>query len=715
MTERVQSNPSVSWGEAPRVRSVPWRWSAWWRRSLFTVFVLAQTMTGAWTMFSILPYHGHGALELSLLAIYTLLFGLISAGMWMAVFGFMVRAFGGDSRSLLNRHRQQLAHTPLAPTALVMPIYHEDVERSLRGLRATYRSLEKTGHLDYFEFFILSDSRDPERWLAEQVAWQGLCRELDAFERIHYRRRRVNLKAKTGNIGDFLRRWGRRFRYFVVLDADSLMSGETLVRMVQLMEREPDCGILQTAPSLINARSPFARLQQFSNHIYGSLFTAGLAALQLGEAAYWGHNAIIRTDPFMRHCGLRTMRGVGLFRGPVLSHDFVEAAYMSRAGYEVWLEPELLGSYEESPPSLDDELARDRRWAKGNLQHLRLLFTGRNLRFAHRLAFLNGILSYAASPLWLAFLTLSTIEVARFVLWPIDYFPSSYSLFPVWPQWRPDWAIGLATSTAVILLLPKLLALVDLGLRPVRRRAYGGFLRVLAGVVLETVGSTLLAPVRMLAHSRYVVGALFAIHVSWAGQNRSEELAWGAALLKHLPAGLIALAWAAFGYSLEPMFFFWSLPVVVPLLLAAPTSVLLSRFSLGDRLRRAGLWGIPEESQKPDPLLADLQGTPLLERSPIGLGEFEMTVLHPRRNALARRLGRSERGPRSQHVHDLRERCWLQGPQALNRSELSLLADSPDALAWLHREAWLAGTDNHWGARAEALSLSLCTRHDARA
>ncbi len=409
----------------------------------------------------------------------------------------------------------------------------------------------------------------------------------------------------------------------------------------------------------------------------------------------------------MRHCGLRAMRGLGLFSGPVMSHDFVEAAYMTRAGYEVWLEPGLTGSYEESPPSLDDELARDRRWAKGNLQHLRLLFGGRGLHLAHRLAFLNGILSYAASPLWLAFLALSTVEVARFTLWPINYFPSNHSLFPVWPQWHPDWAIILAFSTAVILLLPKLLALIDAGMRSACCRGYGGFVRVLGGVVLETVASALLAPVRMLAHSRYVGGALFAIQVHWAGQNRSEELAWGPTLLKHLPATLLALAWAAFGYSLKPMFFYWSLPVVIPLLLAAPTSVVLSRFSLGDRLRRAGLWVIPQELRG-DPLLAGLHQPALLEPSQIGLGDFEMTVLHPCRNALARQLARIERGPRATRIGELRERCLQQGPQALTRDERSLLADSRNALAWLHRQAWLAMPGTPWGVRTEALTLAIC-------
>jgi len=232
-------------------------------------------------------------------------------------------------------------------------------------------------------------------------------------------------------VADFLRRWGRDYDYFVVLDADSLMDAGTLIRMVQLMDDNPRVGILQAPPRIVCARSLFARIQQFANRLYGLLFGTGLAALQLGDGAYWGHNAIIRTSAFMQHCGLPSLRGIGLFRGPILSHDFVEAAYMRRGGYEVWLEPALAGRYEQSPPTLVDELTRDRRWARGNIQHLPIMLKERGLKLVQRFIFLNGIVAYTAAPLWLAFLVLSGIEVARFTLWPIDYFPGGHRLFPV--------------------------------------------------------------------------------------------------------------------------------------------------------------------------------------------------------------------------------------------------------------------------------------------
>ena len=362
----------------PATMSTPqrprWRLAATARRGLLALVVLVQTLTATYFMLSVLPYHGSNLVEAGMATLFALLFAWISVGFWIGLTGFVLRRLGGDPRSLLRQQDEAtLASTPLARTAVVMPIYHEPVGRSLQGLKSVILTLQRSGTLANFDFFILSDSRDPDVWLAEQAAWDSLRNELGLQNQLFYRRRPLNLNYKSGNIADFLRRWGPAYDYMIVLDADSLMGGDNLVRMVQLMQRHPQVGILQSSPSLINGRSLFSRLQQFSNQLYGPLFTTGLAAIQLGHAAFWGHNAILRIQPFMQHCGLRKLPGWGLFKGPVLSHDFAEAAYMGRAGLEVWLEPDLTQSYEESPPTLSDELTRDRRWAKGNLQHLWLM------------------------------------------------------------------------------------------------------------------------------------------------------------------------------------------------------------------------------------------------------------------------------------------------------------------------------------------------------
>ena len=219
-----------------------------------------------------------------------------------------------------------------ARTAILIPVYNEPVDRVFAGLYGVYRSVQQTGRLDLFDFFILSDTNNPDKWVEEEAAWHELCRSVGGHNRIYYRNRRVNIKRKSGNIADFCRRWGYNYRYMIVLDADSVMSGSTLLRMVAAMEEGPTIGILQTAPRSVNAKTLFARLQQFASHLYGPMFSAGLHFWQLGDSQYWGHNAIIRIEPFIKHCGLPKLSGNPPLGGEILSHDFVEAALMRRCG-----------------------------------------------------------------------------------------------------------------------------------------------------------------------------------------------------------------------------------------------------------------------------------------------------------------------------------------------------------------------------------------------
>ncbi|MBA6418649.1 glucans biosynthesis glucosyltransferase MdoH [Pseudomonas sp. 5Ae-yellow] len=673
-----------------------WRLAATARRGLLALVVLVQTLTATYFMLSVLPYHGGNLVEAGMATLFALLFAWISVGFWIGLTGFVLRRLGGDPRSLLRQQdAATLASTPLARTAVVMPIYHEPVGRSLQGLKSVILTLQRSGTLANFDFFILSDSRDPDVWLAEQAAWDSLRNELGLQNQLFYRRRPLNLNYKSGNIADFLRRWGPTYEYMIVLDADSLMGGDNLVRMVQLMQRHPQVGILQSSPSLINGRSLFSRLQQFSNQLYGPLFTTGLAAIQLGHAAFWGHNAILRIKPFMQHCGLRKLPGWGLFKGPVLSHDFAEAAYMGRAGLEVWLEPDLTQSYEESPPTLSDELTRDRRWAKGNLQHLWLMLFSRRLKLAHRMAFLNGIMGYVASPLWFSFLVLTTIEVARLILWPINYFPEQNQLFPLWPEWHPQRAVWMVSITLTLLFLPKFLAIIDVLLRG-RRHDFGGAIRLFGSVLLEMLISALLAPIRMLSHCRYVLEALFNVNLRWAGQNRSGETSWLAAILNQGIGSLLALCWASFAWWLDPMFFLWSLPVALPLVLAAPIFVLLSKVGWGEVLMRHRWLQIPEEARG-SRLLDDLEApSQLLEiaQQPA----FSEALIHPYTNRLQVQLAHAPRAKRQQsELQQLALRCLREGPQALSRAERNLIAGDATTLQWLHSQIWQAPPSSVWG------------------
>src|SRR5690625_732349 len=417
-------------------KNEPWGRMATRRRSLFLILILIPTLVTSSYLGSILPHQGGTLLELAIILVFAALFAWISIGFWTAMLGFGVLIHRFDRFAITRDDGGKSA--PLrdsARTAILIPICNEDVREVFARIRVTYDSLRATGELSHFAFFILSDSADPDRWIEEEAAWAQL-RAQTGFTAIHYRRRRNNIKRKSGNIADFCRRWGNDFRYMIVFDADSIMTGPAMVQMVRIMERRSDVGILQTAPMCVNRETLLARVQQFANRLYGPMFAAGLHFWQLGDAQFWGHNAIIRCQPFIKHCALPRLPGRPPLGGDILSHDFVEAALMRRAGYGVWLAFDLGGSYEEVPPTLLDELKRDRRWCQGNMQHLRLLFT-RGLFPAHRALFLNGAMAYVSALLWFLFLTLSTAEALLEALTTPVYFGAERSLFPNWPTWYP--------------------------------------------------------------------------------------------------------------------------------------------------------------------------------------------------------------------------------------------------------------------------------------
>ncbi len=578
----------------------PWRRAARRRRVVVALLVVLQTAIAAWSLARTFPGPTLSNLEIAILADFSVLFAWISFSFWTSLAAF-VTLWRKSRRFSLSA---ELPGKPLrSRTAVLMPICNEDAARCFAGIEAIYRSLAKTGELEKFDFYVLSDSAAGPRQAREEIAWAETCRTLGGFGKIFYRHRRNNIKKKSGNIADFLRRWGRRYDFMIVLDADSLMAGDTLVRLARLMENHPQVGIIQTAPALVHSDSLFARVQQFANRVYGPLFNAGLRFWQLGESYYWGHNAIVRVAPFIRYCGLARLPGEPPLGGEILSHDFVEAALMGRAGYEVWLADQLPGSYEESPPTLLDELKRDRRWCQGNLQHLRLLLAD-GFRFGHRACMLIGVLSYASAFLWFIFLVLVSAEAAVGILIPPDYFPPNRSLFPFWPVWRPELAVALLTATGLLLILPKILSLA-LIVKDRLAAGFGGSVRLAAGIVTEVFISTLLAPIRMWFHSKFVLLTLLGRRIKWGTQRRSAaEVGWLEAFTQHGVSSVFALLWIGGAYCLDQALVWWLLPVCVPLILSAPIAVFSSRASLG-RALRDWQWLLVPEERAPAEVLKD--------------------------------------------------------------------------------------------------------------
>jgi membrane glycosyltransferase len=668
--------------DAPN-KKVPWRHTGRNRRLLLIALTLAQTYFATYFMSAVLPYHGAQKLEMALLAIYAILFAWVGSGFWTALMGFWVLLRGKDKYAISARASE---NTPIAAdsrTAIIIPVCNEDVARVFAGLRATYDSVLRAGALEHFNFFILSDSSEADVRVAELEAWLNLCREVDGFGHIHYRLRRHRIKRKSGNVADWCRRWGSDYRYMVVLDADSVMSGVCLKRLVQLMEANPGAGIIQTAPRAAGRETLYARIQQFATRAYGPLFTAGLHFWQLGESHYWGHNAIIRVAPFMRHCALGRLPGRGALAGEILSHDFVEAALMRRAGWSVWIAYDLPGSYEEMPPTLLDELKRDRRWCQGNLQNFRLFFTS-GLHPAHRAVFMTGVMAYLSAPLWFIFLVLSTVLLAVHSLGDPEYFTQPYQLFPTWPEWHPEWAMRLFGATATLLFLPKLLALLLLLTKG--SRYYGGPLKLISTTLMEVLFSALLAPVRMLFHTQFVTTALIGWAIKWKSPPREDaETPWSEALKRHGFGTVLGIAWAGLVYWLNPGFLLWLLPIVGSLVLAVPLSVWSSRVSLGRWFRERRFFLIPEESNPP----RELRWTrAAVKRAPNLRHGFERAAVNPLTLALVC-AAVTPRERRPQHVVDERTRlahyALENGPRALSETQRNTLLADPAALTQLHQ------------------------------
>ena len=555
------------------------------RAALLALVVLTAGCATALLAHGLPPLH-HAGLRFLQIGVFALLFAWVSAGFFTAMMGFWV-LWRGDPHAMSSGRAGARPIDPAARTAIVMPICNEQVSAVIGGLRATCESLAATGSVRLFDVYILSDSTDAAVRAEEVAALAELRDRIGADGRIYYRWRRRRTKRKSGNVADFCRRWGRNYRYMVVLDADSVMSGDCLVQLVRLMEANPRTGILQTAPLTCGLSTVHARSQQFAGRVAGRLFTAGMQYWQLGESHYWGHNAIIRVAPFMQHCALAPLPGRGGLSGEIMSHDFVEAALMRRAGYHVWLVHDLHGSYEQQPPNLFEELRRDRRWCQGNLQNARLMAEP-GLHGVHRAMLLTGAFAYLSAPLWLAFVLLGAGT------WLIGHDAPFVSLSDV-P--RELAAIWLATIS--MLVLPRgmgVLAILVRGEHP----AYGGFGPLMRGTLLEGALSMLQAPVRMMAHTLFVLAALTGLKLDWKSPPRqAQDIAWSDAARRFGLIGVAAGAVAGWCALVQPHAIVLLLPTSMPLLLAVPLAVLTSRSALGERLLARGLLLTPEEHSTP--------------------------------------------------------------------------------------------------------------------
>src|SRR5579871_362716 len=570
---------------APRLARAP---------ALIRLFVfggaLALTAYGADQMFRVVSVGTITPLEWAMVVLFVVTFSWVTLSLTSAIVGFVWL--------LAHRGRREPAPCLRERTAVVMPIYNEAPSRVFGAMQAIFEDVERTGQAHTFDFFLLSDTTDANIWIAEERAFVALRGRLP-HARFYYRRRRKNLARKAGNIADFVIHWGGHYPHMVVLDADSLMTGEAIVGLAAAMEADPDAGIIQSQPLVVNRNTMFARLQQFAARMAGPVIGAGLSAWMGRDGNYWGHNAIIRTRAFADHCGLPDLPGKPPFGGHILSHDFVEAGLMLRAGYTVTMLPTLGGSYEESPPSLIDLAARDRRWCQGNLQHARLI-AAKGFAWATRQHFATGIMGYLASPLWMMQLIVGIVLVLQSHYIRPEYFTAEFSLFPAWPRFDYERALQLFELTIAILLAPKFLGLLLALIDKKTRSGSGGALGLIASTFVEIIISAALAPIMMLIQSGSVAQILSGRDTGWNPQRRDDgSIPFSSIARRHRSHALLGVITLFAAALISPSLVVWMSPTIAGLILSIPLSWASGNLTIGLAMRRIGLLRTPEETSPP--------------------------------------------------------------------------------------------------------------------
>ena len=505
-------------------------------------------------------------------------------GFWNSVIGFAISRLVRDPAGYTNPClRTTPADSPItARTAICLAVRHEDVGLVIARLEAMVESIEATPWADRFSFHCLSDSSRPEIVAAEEQAFAALKSRHPRAGFLHYRRRPANTGFKAGNLREFAERACRDFDYMIVLDADSLMSAAAILRLVRAMQANPPLGILQTLVVGQPSKSAFTRIFQFGMRHGMRMHTVGIAWWQGPSGPYWGHNAIIRLDPFVAYCRLPTLPGLPPLGGPVLSHDQVEAALMQAAGYEVRVIADEFESWEENPPSLPDFVKRDLRWCQGNMQYLKLVARP-GLKPMGRFQLISAIMMYLGAPLWLLMLAaglgLALVRTGHSV--------SGFST---------ALAFGLYFGMLAIGFAPRLLGVLDVLLRSGERARYGGGALLLAGSLADALFSLLIGPLIMIAQARFEIGLVFGQRVTWEAQKRdgqriSVREAWRGLWPQMAFGGLCAGALAAVAPGVLP----WAAPTLAASALAIPFTCITASKGLGRWMVRHRLCAVPDE------------------------------------------------------------------------------------------------------------------------
>ena len=550
-----------------------------WRTIFFFTLVSITNVAFFYLTGRILFSDGITPLEIVIFLLFSLTFSWISISFWNAIVGFVLLLLNVNSASLQGLKTTNIVSTPLASrTALIMPVRNEDPEKTMTYLAATLHSLALTHSSSSFDAYLLSDTNERNILPLEKNLCEKLNYELEGNIQLYYRHREVNTGHKSGNIADFCQRWGKNYDFMVVLDSDSIMEGATIVELASLMEQNSKAGLIQTVPTPINQTTLFGRILQFSSALYSPLTSWGQSFWYANNANYWGHNAIIRVGAFTEACGLPHLPGELPFGGEILSHDFVEASLLKRAGWNLFLLPHLKGTYEMVPGDILSYVKRERRWAQGSLQHLQLV-VAKNIHFMNRIHFLMGAMSYLSSVLWLCLLIASTGYILSLETDSTFFFLKPYLFHNdfISASWKPT--ISPLLITGCVLFLPKMLSLTVSVFQA--RNSIKKIPLLMLSTLLENIFAILLSPILMFYHTLFIFGFVSGATAKWEpSEEREVEITWKRAFESTGFISISCLMWASVILWFSPIFFLWMLPIFIGLTLSNPIICLTTKPSM---------------------------------------------------------------------------------------------------------------------------------------
>jgi membrane glycosyltransferase len=563
-----------------------------WRQALFFALVGLSIVGLVWLFVVALSVGSFGAVDFALVAMFAITLPWTVISFWNATIGLLIMRFARDPvvavTPIAGRVRGDEPIT--ASTAILVCIRNEPPARVIRGLAPMMEGLAAPGIGEHLHVFVLSDTSDSAIAAAEEESFAALTTAWRDRIAVTYRRRSLNAGFKAGNIRDFCDRWGNQHDFALVLDADSVMTANAVLRLVRIMQVAPRLGILQSLVIGMPSTSAFARLFQFGMRLSMRSYTIGSAWWQGDCGPYWGHNAIIRLAPFMAHCELPILAESALVAGHVLSHDQVEAVLMRRAGYEVRILAEEGGSFEQNPPTLIEFIRRDLRWCQGNMQYWHfLVMPGLKPVSRYQLSF--AILMFLGSPAWMGLLFLGTAAVA------LAGSPGAFI--------RPAAGMALFVTVLIMWFAPNIATAIDVLARPRLRGAFGGGIRFTLSAVAQTMFVLLLLPIMWFGHTLFLARLLLGRSVGWTAQARDDhEVPLALAARQLWPQTLAGLCTMAVLGRMVPAAIPYALFLAGGLVLSIPFAVLTAAPGLGRALVRIGFCRLPEETQPPAELAA---------------------------------------------------------------------------------------------------------------